>query len=729
MPLSVGDKLGPYEILAPIGSGGMGDVWKARDRRLDRIVAIKQMEGRHSARFQQEARAIAALNHPNICTLHDIGPDYLVMEYVEGKPLWGPLRMEEALKLALQIAAALEEAHRRGILHRDLKPGNILVSEKGTAKLLDFGLAKLMTNPETDVTKTTEGAVVGTAAYMAPEQAEGKPLDERSDIFSFGAVLYEMLSGKRAFEGNSTAQVLSAVLRDDPLPLQAPAEVQHIVKRCLAKQPRDRFLNMGELTVALEQVNRLNTSAKAVDRQPSIAVLPFANMSADKENEYFSDGLAEEILNLLTKIPGLKVIARTSAFSFRGKEQDIRKIAETLGVSHVLEGSVRRAGNRLRVTAQLIHAADGTHLWSERYDRDMTDIFAIQDEIGQAISEALKVRLAPRTRTVNIEAYQNYLKGQYYRARYTAESLAKAKECFEQALAIDPNYAPAYSGLAAYYYVLAALGMKPAGDVAPLAKSAAEKALAIDPANGEAHSVLGIVAAACDYDWKAADTHFRQAMAAEPVPPLVRYRYVMYYLLPLGRVADAMEQSRLGLETDPLSMILHFGMASSMYYAKQYLETIEYARRALEIDANFYLIWLAMGNRPASRRLHSGSDYQLETSCGSGALVLHGWRVLSQQPTIRLAIAEHSQEWVRKLVSDGHIEAAAVYYAAAGEVDAMFEALDEAYRHPLFQPFANAKFSILRPLPHRPALAGPAPANEPVVASGKQPANGRSEAS
>ncbi len=285
MPLSVGDKLGPYEILAPVGAGGMGEVWKARDTRLDRIVAIKQMEARHSARFQQEARAIAALNHPNICTLHDVGPDYLVMEYVEGERLWGPLGVEEAVKLALQIAAALEEAHRRGILHCDLKPGNILVTEKGTAKLLDFGLAKLMTNSDTDVTKTTEGAVVGTAAYMAPEQAEGKPLDERSDIFSFGAVLYEMLSGKRAFKGNSTAQVLSAVLRDDPQPIQAPAGLLLIVKRCLAKRPRDRFLNMGELRAALEQVALLPAgSAKPADQQPSIAVLPFANMSAEKEN-------------------------------------------------------------------------------------------------------------------------------------------------------------------------------------------------------------------------------------------------------------------------------------------------------------------------------------------------------------------------------------------------------------------------------------------------------------
>jgi serine/threonine-protein kinase len=701
MPLSAGDKLGPYEILAPIGAGGMGDVYKARDTRLDRIVAIKQMKGQHSARFQQEAHVVAALNHPNICALHDVGPDYLVMEYVEGKRLSGPLRVEEAMRLALQIASALEEAHGRGILHRDLKPGNILVTPKGRAKLLDFGLAKLMTDSDSDVTKTIEGTVLGTVAYMAPEQAEGKPLDERSEVFSFGAVLYEMLSGNRAFSGNSTAQVLSAVLRDDPSPFQAPAELQRIVKKCLEKQPGDRFSSMRELRVALEQISVKSTN------QPSIAVLPFANMSADKENEYFSDGLAEEILNLLAKIPGLKVIARTSAFAFRGKEQDVRKIAETLGVSNVLEGSVRRAGNRVRVTAQLINAADGSHLWSERYDRDMNDIFAIQDEISQAISEALKVRLAPRAQAVNIEAYQNYLKGQYYRLRLTPESLAKAKEYFELALAIDPNYAPAYSGLAEYYYSLAAPSIKPMLDMAPLARSAAEKALAIDPANRDAHSVLAALAAIVDYDWRAAETHICQAMAGEPIPPAVRTRYAVWYLLPLGRIPEATEQSRLALETDPLSMLLHFGMARCLLGAKQYRETIEYVRKALEIDANYWPIWVAIG----WAQLYAGfaqaaiTSYQRSVALAPWYSELEWWFAVAYH---KAGDHERSQEWALKL-SDAHGQtySASAYYAAVGDVDAMFGALDGAYQQrqptllflpnqPLFDPYrADPRFQAL----------------------------------
>jgi serine/threonine protein kinase len=375
MPLTAGDKLGPYEIVAPLGAGGMGQVWKARDTRLDRLVAIKQLTDRHGPRFEQEARAVAALNHPHICQIFDIGPDYLVMEYVEGKPLSGPLSVQEAVRFALQIASAVEEAHSNGILHRDLKPSNVVVTPKGSAKLLDFGLAKRLGQFALDRTQTTEGIIVGTAAYMSPEQAEGRPLDERSDIFSFGTVLYEMVAGRQAFTGHSIAQVLSAVLRDEPAPLEIPAALWCIIGKCLAKQPRDRFASAAELRVALEGVAAGNDTSHAgaparsaatiaakprMDKspdQPSIAVLPFANMSADKENEFFSDGLAEEILNLLAKIPGLRVIARTSSFMFRRKEQDIRRIGEMLDVRSVLEGSVRRADSRIRVTAQLIDSS------------------------------------------------------------------------------------------------------------------------------------------------------------------------------------------------------------------------------------------------------------------------------------------------------------------------------------------------------------------------------------
>jgi serine/threonine-protein kinase len=417
MPLSPGNKLGPYEILAPIRAGGMGEVYRARDTRLGRTVAIKVGAAKFSERFEREARAVAALNHPNICALYDVGADYLVLEYVDGTPLCGPMPAENALKLAIQIAGALEEAHGKGVLHRDLKPSNILVTAKGTAKLLDFGLAKLAV--DSDATQTMAGGLMGTPMYMAPEQAEGKPADRRSDVFSFGAVLYEMLAGRRAFGS------LAAAVRDNPKELEAPAEVVRIVRRCLAKSPAERFQSMADLKAALERA-----SAQPAERQLSIAVLPFANLSRDPDDEYFSDGLAEEIMNTLAHLPGLKVTARTSAFAFRGKEQDIRKIAEVLNVRTILEGSVRRSGRRIRVTAQLINAEDGYHLWSERYDREMADVFAMQDEIAAAIAGALEVKLvgrrpAPRYQP-NLQAYEAFLKGRHEMAKSTPESSARA---------------------------------------------------------------------------------------------------------------------------------------------------------------------------------------------------------------------------------------------------------------------------------------------------------------
>ncbi len=332
----------------------MGEVWKARDTRVDRVVAIKRLRAEHAERFTHEARAIAALNHPHICQLYDIGPDYLVLEYIEGEILKGPVAVADALRLAMQIAEALDAAHRKGIVHRDLKPANILVNESG-AKLLDFGLAQgdapLVSGDATVACEWTSTVPSGTAAYMSPEQAQGQSVDARSDVFSFGAVLYEMLSGRRAFRGDTPSATITAVVNEEPAPLEAPAALERIVSRCLAKQPGERFQSMAEVIAALEQA----WSARPHEH-PSIAVLPFANMSRDPDDEYFSDGLAEELINLLAHVPGLKVTARTSSFAFRGKEQDIRRIAETLGVSNVLEGSVRRAGSRIRVTAQLINA-------------------------------------------------------------------------------------------------------------------------------------------------------------------------------------------------------------------------------------------------------------------------------------------------------------------------------------------------------------------------------------
>jgi TolB-like protein/predicted Ser/Thr protein kinase len=596
--------LGPYEILAPIGAGGMGEVWKARDTRLGRLVAIKQVKGQHTARFEQEARAIAALNHPNICTLHDVGPDYLVMEYVQGQPLTGPMTIEQALPLALQIASALEAAHKRGILHRDLKPANVIVTESG-AKLLDFGLAKLTSESEappsaTEATRTIEGTVAGTAAYMSPEQAQGQALDARSDIFSFGTLLYELLSGKRAFTGGSMLDTLNAVVASQPAPLDSP--VSGVVNRCMAKRPSERFQSALELKEALKAA-LAEGPAKPASRPPSIAVLPFANMSGDKEQEYFSDGLAEEIINSLARIPGLKVIARTSAFAFKGQNTDIRRIGETLGVAHILEGSVRRSGNRIRVTTQLITAADGTHLWSERFDREMAGVFEVQDEIAGAIAGALKVTLtgttAPRKHEPNLPAYEAFLKGRHHYYRFSPEAFAQAEESFQRAAGLDPAWADPYSALADLYFAIEFYGWRPADDMISQARAAARKALERLPSDPMAHAVLGIISALHDYDWKEAEEQFRFVRACEYLAPNGRLLFACFYLLALGRFDEAAREMAKAIVEDPLNSFWRSRLAWILMCAERYEEAIAEARKGLEFDQTNYqthmILALALG--------------------------------------------------------------------------------------------------------------------------------------
>jgi serine/threonine-protein kinase len=589
MSLSPGTRLGAYEIVARIGTGGMGEVWKARDTRLNRHVAIKRLIAQHSERFEQEARAVAALSHPNICQIHDVGPDYLVFEYVDGAPLAGPVPPREALRLALQVANALEAAHRRGILHRDLKPANILVArgdlDQPAVKLLDFGLAKLF-DSDVDATRTIDGAVIGTAAYMSPEQAEGRPTDARSDIFSFGAVLHELISGRRAFGGTTTMQVLAAVMREEPPLVDAPPVVSEIVRRCLEKRPENRFQSVAELKASLERAAQsLAPRGAAADAKPSIAVLPFANLSADKDNEYFSDGLAEEIINLLAHMPGLTVIARTSAFAFKGKQEDIRRIAEALGVTTVLEGSVRRSGNRIRVTAQLITASNGGHLWSERYDRELTDVFAIQDEIAQAIARALEVKLAlePATKrggTSNLAAYEAYLKSRYYWSRLTPDSMARSREYCEEAIRLDPQFALAHCHLGELSFVKGMLGIP---DGYRRAREAAERVLRLDPSLSEAQALLGSIAGLYDLDWAEGANWFRLATAHERVPPHTRMHYG-YHLLLTGHLDAARAEYERALAEDPLNPLYREHMALYFATTRDYGRSKAELRKILELD-------------------------------------------------------------------------------------------------------------------------------------------------
>lgn len=587
MPLSARTRFGPYELLSPIGAGGMGEVWKARDTRLGREVAIKWLKGHHSARFEQEARAIAALNHPHICQIYDVGPDYLVLEYIDGRPLKGPLPLPEALNVAEQVADALEAAHGRNLIHRDLKPANILLTGAGYAKLLDFGLAKSLCPDNAEATQTVEGAVAGSPAYMSPEQAEGKALDERTDIYSFGAVVHEMISGKAPFSGESVAQVLTAVLRDDPPALRTTLAVQQFVRKCLAKRRDERFQTVTELKAALKQAVVPRT-----ERQPSIVVLPFANTSGEKEQDYFSDGLTEEIINALAQIAELKVTARTSAFAFKGKNMKIAEIANELGVDHVLEGSVRKGGSRLRITAQLISAADGFHLWSDRYDREVTDVFAVQDELSASIAAILKSKLvkAPevtRGYTPKIGAYEAYLKALHYKWKHTSpESLEKSRQYYEEAAVLDPGFALPHAGLAEYYHIVSSFGMDPRAAVV-LGRQAAEKALELDPSLPEAHAWLGIFAVWADFDWKEAQRRFELAFRHQPVSAYIRHLYGYFYLRKVGRAAEAVDQHRRALEDDPLNLIMRVGFAASLTAAGRDDEAAAEARKILELDRDF----------------------------------------------------------------------------------------------------------------------------------------------
>ena len=716
MSLTPGTRLGSYDIVSLLGRGGMGEVYRAHDSRLGRDVAIKVLPTGGDAdpdrvrRFEQEARAIAALNHPHICQIYDVGPGYLVLELLEGTPLRGPVPPEDATRVAVQVADALHVAHQKGILHRDLKPANIFITSDARAKVLDFGLAKVMT-AERDVTHTSEGVVAGTAAYMSPEQAQGRALDARSDVFSLGAVLYEMLSGARAFGGDTTAEVLSAVLRDDPPPLIAPDTLGHIVRRCLAKDPGQRFASMLELKTALQSPSAL----PSLDEKASIAVLPFENMSGDKENEYFSDGLAEEIINLLARIPDMKVIARTSAFAFKGKHEDVRKIALALGVTTVLEGSVRKAGDRIRVTAQLIAATDGSHLWSERYDRQLADVFTVQDEIATAITAALQVTLSPspqpaRRHVPDLQAYEHYLKALYDTSRRTPESMAGAQRHLERAIALDPRFAAAHAQLGNLYGLLGGYGVMSPRDALPLMREEARKALAIDPLLPEGHAMLGTAAAWFDFDWPEAERHFRFAMTRGAVPPLVRLNYAMYCLLPTGRAQEAADQYAIGLKEDPLNLMARAERAVCLRSASQYAKGNDELRQILELDETFFFPYFMLGvnliadgqmdeaRRLAEKGFAVAPWFKPMVGLLAGVLTRNG-----ETDRAEMLLRQHLSS------EQGYVDpiGPAVFHLVTGDVDRMADWVEKAIEERQFAVFFffRSHGQALRASPRWPAVA------------------------
>jgi len=649
----IGQRISHYRILERLGAGAMGEVYKAHDLRLGRQVALKFLSQKVSddpqfrTRFHREARAASALNHPNICTIYDIdqyqGLPFLAMELLSGETLrrrisGSPLPTPQLLALAVQIADALEAAHAKGIVHRDVKSANIFVTQRDEVKVLDFGLAKVLPEPlrggsatDSDTSTadfppavdTSSGAAVGTVAYMSPEQARGEELDARSDLFSFGVVLYEMATGRLPFTGNTIAVVFDAILNKPPqTPFPAHAEVspdlETLILRALEKRREDRYQSARELYDDLRRVQSALASGQtavlasvrtaARISQPSIAVLPLLNISGDPDNEYFGDGLAEELINALTKIERLRVVARSSAFQFKGQSQDVREIGRRLGVNTVLEGSVRKSGDRLRVTAQLVNVADGYHLWSDRFDRTMEDVFAIQDEIAETIVAALRVKLMDQEKqrllkryTDNVEAYNLYLRGRYHWGQRTYESVSRAIDHFQRAIDIDPGFALAYAGLADCYAYLGGTGEMPRHEAMPKAREAALKATAIDDALAEAHTSLALVDAYYDYNWAEAERHFVRALKLDPDYATARHWYALFVLLPAGRFAEAAREAERARQLDPLTPSVNSALGWVYFFERDYDRAIEVYRRILELAPDHALTNVFLGDAYAAK--------------------------------------------------------------------------------------------------------------------------------
>jgi TolB-like protein len=632
----IGQTISHYRILSRLGQGGMGVVYEALDLKLGRHVALKFLPDNLNPaknpvkQMEREARAISALNHPNICIIHELaeheGRPYLVQELLEGNTFQEliqqkKLRPEAVVDMAIQLAEGLKAAHAKGLVHRDIKPSNLFLTKDGRAKILDFGLVRdlneghpspsdALTMDSAPDTMTGPGRIVGTLIYMSPEQLRGEPATPGSDIFSLGIVLFELLCGAHPFKKNSTFETASAILAEpirSPLSQTAipiPHGLDAVLGRMLAKKPDDRYAHAGLLLADLKQVSQGHFSQSGFElRDPaqSIAVLPFVNISPDKENEYFGDGLAEELINALAKLEHLRVAARTSAFRFRG-DVDIREVGKQLNVGAVLAGSVRVAGKRLRVTTQLLNTQDGYHLWSERYDRDMVDIFALQDEIAEAIVCQLKVKLGLRREpsplrrpTNNMAAYNLYLKGRYFWNRRSATEVQRAIECFGQAAESDPQFAAALSGLADCYVILGVYGNRRPGDVFPLAAEVARKALAIDPGLAEACTSLACVRAIYDWDWVGAEEDFQQAISLNPQYSTAYHWHASHCLMPLGRFSEARAQIAIAREKDPLSLAILSTAGLIAYFERKYDEAIAEYQRCVEMDPHFGLGFYFLG--------------------------------------------------------------------------------------------------------------------------------------
>jgi len=707
-----GVAVGPYRILEEIGVGGMGQVFRALDTRLHRTVAIKVLPSTHVAdpdrkrRFLQEARAASKLNHPNIVTLHDMasdgGVDYLVMEYVAGKTLKELIRPEglpisEAGGYAIQLAGALAVAHAAGLIHRDIKPANIMVTNDGQVKVLDFGLAKQLTPAgadSLDAGQSVPGMLVGTVSYMSPEQTRGEPLDARSDIFAFGSVLYEAVTGQLPFRASSLLSTMHEIALHDPPPPsrvqpRVPVWLEQIILRCLRKQVAERYQSMAELLEALRSGGDRaapETARACTSPASSIAVLPFASVSGD--GEQFGDGLAEELIHALSLYDDLQVIARASAAAVRGHGLDIREIGRRLNVGVILDGSVRRAGNRLRITVQLIDVNDGHHLWSERYDREMTDVFEVQDEITAAIVDKLRPQLlgarspSAARHTEDPEAYALYLKGRHHWGRRPAGTM-EAIAYFEQAAKRDPTYALAYTGLADAYNTLASWegGVLPPREGFPKGMAYAEQALRLKPELAEGHAALAY--AMLHYRWEIpeAERLFSEAIRLNPRYGPAHHWY-SHLLVATGRMEESLAESKIYLNLDPADPMSQLHLMWHHVMAHNFDEALSESGRALANDPGFswnriFQGWAHLGTgatgeaEAAIRKGAELSGVSVQLSFLGHAQAVNGNRADALRTLERLT-AQSAERYVSPYELG-------LIYEALGDHDQAFALLEQAF--------------------------------------------------
>lgn len=772
MNIAKGTFLGHYEIVSLLGAGGMGEVYLARDTELERVIALKVLpdniatDPQRMQRFMLEAKAASSLNHPNIITVYEIGrvgsTRFLATEFINGVTLRQRMasvavQVKEALEIAIQVAAALTAAHDAGIVHRDIKPENIMLRPDGYVKVLDFGLAKLVAKPinqhrsdanapTAEVFITEPGTVMGTVRYMSPEQARGLEIDARTDIWSLGVVLYEMLVGHSPFQGQTTSDMLVSILEKEPRPIvtygrEIPGELQEVITKTLRKDISERYESVRHLAQHLNQVRtelefrtnsgsfptlitgreiavqtgkqsgfdsnkepnaeaaetvRVGTVSKKRTRRAkkpkvfsSLAILPLINGGSDPEMEYLSDGITESIINSLSKVPKLKVMARSTMFRYKGRNADPQEVGNELVVQTVLTGRILNLHQQLMISIELVDTSDGSQIWGEQYNRNLSDIFALQAEIASEISEKLRIKLSgdekkklTKRYTENTEAYHLYLKGRYYFNKRTKEGLRNGIEYFQRAIQIDPNYALAYAGLADVYSLIGLNRVMPSMVTLPKAKDAANKAIEIDPFLGEAHNSLALVKTIYEWDWPGAEKEFNRSLHLNPNDALTHSNFALY-LSAMGRHAEALREIKRAQELDPLSLIINSLVGLMYFFNRQYDMTIEQGRMTSEIDPNFFWVHAGFGWSYEQTGRYEEAIREFEeavklTGGGIGMLLAlaHG-HAISGQPEEARKILDQLQRASPDIYTSPYD--IALVYVGLNEKDLAFEWLEKAF--------------------------------------------------